>query len=255
MKTYAELPVAFVKFLEDLDGALGDRLVGIILYGSWANGKKSPESDLDITAIVSDADAERSRQEIFRVLGTSEVDRNMLSLSVESYMRIKDFLKRGDPFAWVVCSSGIILRERNNLLTNLQKLCQSQKDALDSVAVEQYLQSKSTTHYMQAMQALNQFFSNIQLSQMASAQAVATRQNKGQISSGLLVKMADWEYLKEVLQEASATRREVESVEQLIMAHKAVRRADREKLEYPGKELFEGVRTAGELWTRLLASK
>ncbi len=104
------------------------------------------------------------------------------------------------------------------------------------------------------MEALNQFYNNIQLSLMAGAQAVAASQSKGAIGADTLVGLADWARLKEVLQETNATRREIESVEQLIMAHKQVRRADKNAEEFPGKDVLDGVRMAGELWKRLLSA-
>jgi hypothetical protein len=250
-----KLPEPVRRFLRDLEGALGDRMVGVLLYGSWNSGKQNAASDLDLAVIVSDADAERSRQEIFRVLAACGVDRNTLSMSVESYMRIKEFLKLGDPFAWVVCSTGQIIKERDTLLTDLQKHCKGEAEPPDAAAVKGYLQNKSATHYVQAMQALNQFYSNIQLSLMAGAQAVAASQSKGAIKADKLVRLADWAHLKETLQESTATRREIESVEQLIMAHKQVRKADKDANEFPGKDLLDGVRAAGELWKRLLPTK
>ena len=247
-----KLPEPVRRFLRDLEGALGDRLVGVFLYGSWSSGNQGDSSDLDLAVIVSDADAERSRQEIFRVLAACGVDRNSLSLSVESYMRIKDFLKHGDPFAWVVCSTGKILKERDNLLGDLQKNCKSETESLEASTVKSYLQNKSSTHYVQAMQALNQFYSNIQLSLMAGAQAVAVDQHKNNVPPKLLVDIADWQILKDVLQEGGATRREIESIERLIMAHKNFREADMTTDELPGRDLIDGVRTAGELWKRML---
>lgn len=247
-----KLPEPVRRFLRDLEGALGDRLVGIFLYGSWNSGNQGDSSDLDLVVIVSDADAERSRQEIFRVLAACGVDRNTVSMSVESYMRIKEFLKRGDPFAWVVCGTGKIIKERDDLLDDLQKNCKSETDPLETSAVRNYLQNKSTTHYVQAMQALNQFYSNMQLSLMAGAQAVAVDQHKNNVSPNRLIDIADWRILKDVLQEGGATRREIESIEQLIMAHKEVRKIDKTAGEFPGRDLLDGVRVAGELWKRLL---
>lgn len=255
MSMMDKLPEPVRRFLRDLEGALGDRLVGVFVYGSWSAGKQGEASDLDLAVIVSDADAERSRQEIFRVLAACGVDRNALSLSVESYMRIKEFLKRGDPFAWVVCGTGRILKERGDLLADLQKHCRSEAEPLEASSVRGYLQNKSAMHYVQAMQLLNQFYSNIQLSLMAGAQAVAASRCKGTVKPDTLVRMADWAKLKAILQETAATRREIESVEQLIMAHKAVRKSDRDAEDFPGKELLDKLKVAGDLWRRLLPSE
>jgi predicted nucleotidyltransferase len=245
-----DLPENVTQFVRNLDGALGDRLIGAVLFGSYARNEAGEESDIDLAVIVADADGEHSRQEVFRVLGLSGVDPKEVSLSVETYMRLKDFLRRGDPFAWVVCREGVILRERNELLTDIQKQCQSSEEGLDVSMVAGYLQNKSVTHYTQAMQAFQQFLSNIQLSTMAGAQAVAVQQAKGKIKETKLVPMADWEHLKGMLQQTSATKREIEALQQLIEAHKQARK---DGAEFVGRELMETIRVAGELWKRLLA--
>jgi hypothetical protein len=244
-----ELPGPVTQFLRDLDGALGDRLVGAILFGSRSNDRAEAESDLDLAIIVSDIDSDRSRQEAFRVLGMTGIDPKTLALSVETYMRLKEFLKLGDPFAWVVCSEGRILKERDALLSELQMQCRTSAEELDSAEVTRYLQGKSYTHYAQAMQALHQFLSNIQLSMMAGAQTVAAHLSKGKVKGSDLVAMVDWANLKSVLQETSATKREIETVEQLIMAHKHARNED---ADFPAREMTTMIRTAGELWKRLL---
>lgn len=252
MNIIDNFPEKIQGFLHDLIGVLGDRLVGIFLYGSWAAQNNTDASDLDLAVVVSDADAEGSRQEIYRLLDVCGVDRNLLSMSVETYMRIKDFLKKGDPFAWVVCSKGIIIKERDNLLAELQKNCSEQEESFEVSAVIKYLQNKSSTHYIQAMQALNQFYSNIQLSLMSGAQAISANHHRGNLKSEELVSMADFEHLKGILKDAGATRREVESVERFINAHKMFRKTDTEFDEFPGKDLLAGIRAAGELWNRLL---
>lgn len=236
-------------FVTNLDAGLGDRLVGVILFGSHAKKQASDNSDIDLAVIIADVDGERTRQEVFRILSASEVDRSMVSLSVETYLRIKEFLKKGDPFAWVVVSEGKILKERGVLVTDLKNYCNSFTDGIPCRDAARYLQSKSYNHYMQAMQAFHQFLSNIQLSEMAGAQAVAIDKTKGTISCEKITALADWSNLKAVLLETAATKREIETLESLIMAHKQIRSKDR---DYAGKELMEMVQVVGELWQRLL---
>lgn len=248
-KEKTKVPSAIVQFLRDLEGALGDRFVGAILFGSWANDEMTAESDLDLAVIVSDADGDQSRQEVFRVFGVSELDRNRVSLSVETYMRLKEFLNVGDPFAWVVCRDGRVLAERRDLLTDLQKQAKESTKELDASGVMKYLQGKSYTHYVQAVQAFQQFLSHLQLSVMAGAQAVSAHSNKGKISGSDLIVMSKWETLKSTLQATSATKREIETLEQLIMAHKNARRTG---TEFPGKGVLDMIGATGELWKRLL---
>jgi len=247
--TKPELPAQVSQLLRDIDGALGDQFVGAILFGSWANARQEPDqSDIDLAVIVADVAVEHNRQVVFQVLGASSVERSKLSLSVESYLRLKDFLGRGDPFAWVVCTEGCILKERSALLSDLQTYCRSSQEGPDLATASSYLRDKSRTHYTLAIQAFQQFLANIQLSAMAGAQAVAVRQSTGGLTGGLLVRMARWEYLKETLGQVGATAQEIDDIEQLVNAHKLART---ETEHFAGREAIELVRRAGKLWSRL----
>ncbi|MEI8195052.1 MAG: nucleotidyltransferase domain-containing protein [Phycisphaerae bacterium] len=250
-KQGSDLPQPVLLFLRNLDGALGDRLIGAILFGSQASNSASPKSDIDLAVVVSDADGERSRHEVFRVLGVSGVDRTNVSLSVETYMRLKEFLRVGDPFAWVVCADGRILRDRDGLLADLQRDCKQDHAVSEREALVRYLQGKSILHYSQAMQAFQQFLANIQLSMMAGAQAVVAHDGKGEVVTTELLGMASWEMLKAVLQKTTATKREIETVEMLIMAHKLARQGD---TDYAGEEAIAMLRRSADLWRRLLPS-
>lgn len=243
------LPEQVTQLLRDIEGALGDQLVGVIMFGSWSNGKADQDSDLDLAVIVADAAAEQNRQVVLRVLGASRVDQSTLSLSIESYMRIKEFLKLGDPFAWVVCAEGTILKDRSELLSELQLTCKAAHIRLESVTVSRYLRSKSRNHHELAMQAFQRFLSSIQLSVMAGAQAVATDRFGRTVGPDDLVALAAWENLKQALVKASANPPEIEKVEWLINAHKQVRK---DNADFVGRELMDMVRDVGELWKKLL---
>jgi len=246
-----ELPVPVLQFIRDLEGALGDQLIGATVFGSWANGRRDPNrSDLDVAVIVGDAAGEQNREGVFRVLSTNPlVDRSSFSLSVESYIRLKEFLRLGDPFAWVVCSEGVIVKDRSGLLSDLQRQCRSVQESVDAAAASGYLHEKSRTHYALAMQAFQEFLANIQLSVMAGAQAVAAQRSQGRLNSKTLADMARWDHLKEKLSQAGATAQEVESIEQLVVAHKLART---ETEYFAGKEAIDLVRRAGQLWRKLM---
>ena len=248
-KAKPELPQAVQQFIQDLDGALGDCLVGIVLFGSLARGAGKAESDIDLAVIVTDVDAERSRQEVFRVFGASGASPDAVALSVESYMRLKEFLRVGDPFAWVVCSEGFILKDRCELLGRLQQQCRAATGDRKVAPTVGYLEGKSRMHYAQAMQSYWQCLSNLQLCTMAAAQAVAVQHSKRDVPEKDLAGLGDWGRLKETLQQTSATRREIEAVEHLILAHKQART---NAAEYAGRDLVEALRIVGELWARLL---
>jgi predicted nucleotidyltransferase len=46
---------------QDLADQLGDRLVRVLLYGSWARGEARPDSDVDILVVVSKLGADDRR--------------------------------------------------------------------------------------------------------------------------------------------------------------------------------------------------
>lgn len=235
-------------FLRDVDGALGADFLGAILFGSHASRKAHAESDVDLAVVVADLNADRSRNEVHRAFNESGLNPRDVALNVESYRRIKDFLRLGDPFAWTVITEGKILAERSGLLSRLkdespQLLHASQTPA----AVSQYLFGKCSSHYDLAMDAFRQFLSHAQISVMAGAQAsVAKSQQK--IAPQDLTKLSDWNYLKGLLVGLGATRQEIESAEALTLAHKKLRQPDGAAL---GKDILEKMQTVGELWRRL----
>jgi hypothetical protein len=249
IQTKLELPETVTQFLHDLNGALGEHLVGVVLFGSLARGSGKADSDIDLAVIVTDVDAERSRQEVFRTFGACGASPSSVALSVESYLRLKEFLRVGDPFAWVVCSEGNILKDRCDLLSRLQQQCRSANGDRKVAAIVGYLEDKSRMHYAQATQLFWQCLSNLQLCTMAAAQAAAVQSSKRDVSEKELAGLGDWVRLKEMLQQTSATRREVEAVERLILAHKQARTNAAEHL---GKDLVDALRIAGELWARIL---
>lgn len=245
----AELPEALCDFLGDVKGAVGNSYVGSIIYGSIVTGAYTETSDIDVAVIVADLHGEPCRQQIFRTLAASSVDQTMVSLSVETYLRFKEYLHKGDPFAWVVCHGGAIHDERDNLLSGLQQQCRTLLDVPESQLVSDYLRSKSSNHYAQAMQAFHQCLSHLQLSVMAGAQACVSKQQGHALNKDNLIDLSKWTKLKQGLQQMGASRREVESAEQLIMAYKQVRKDSDHVI---GHDILEKIQTMGNLWHRLL---
>lgn len=43
------------RFVEAMDGRLGERLRAAVLFGSWARGEAGPRSDIDLLVILRDA--------------------------------------------------------------------------------------------------------------------------------------------------------------------------------------------------------
>jgi len=235
--TYSpNLPEPVKCFLNDLVGALGDQFIGAILFGSRAKNTAENTSDIDVAVIISDLWVEQNRQLVLRTLGTSSIDRNIFSLSIESYLRLKEFIKIGDPFAWVVCTEGIILKDRAGLLAALQKDCRNLKKQTSVRELVVYLHSKSQNHYEQARQTFQQFLSNMQLCLMAGAQAVAADRLVSTLAGTDLVAMASWENLKTILVRAGVSQNDIELIERLILAQKHLRIGQE---DYIGKEIMD----------------
>jgi predicted nucleotidyltransferase len=245
------LPAEVSNFLRDAGGALADRLVGAIVFGSWAAGNPSEQSDLDLAIIVSDADAERSRQEVYHALRVSEVDHRKISLSIETYLRLKEFLKLGDPFAWVVCRAGVVVEDSKSLLRSLQQECTSRTETFNRQAVSAYLRRKGEYHCAQAMHSASQLLSSIQLSMMASAQAVVVSSSSDALGPDDLVRSADWPTVKAEVAKNTMGKEEIALIESLVMAHKATST----KSEFLGRDLMESLDAAANLWRRLAAGQ
>ena len=118
---------AITQLLQDLKGSLGAGLIGAILFGSHANGHGNENSDIDLAVVVADSNAEQNRRQAFRTLASITARNNNIALSVETYLRLKEYLKLGDPFAWAVCHDGKILTDTEKLLGELQTECHAMK--------------------------------------------------------------------------------------------------------------------------------
>lgn len=247
-QTALQLPPAVTRFLQDLGGALGNGFVGAIVFGSWANGKASGESDLDLAVIVADADAERSRREVFHALRVNEVDQRNVSLSVETYLRLKEFIALGDPFAWVVCRQGVVVYDERGRLAALRNECADRAERFDRQAVAAYLRQKGDNHLAHAMQGMTQILSNIQLSMMAYAQAAMVSASPGKLTADEVVQSADWGVVRTALSKTSLNEDELALVEQLVMAHKRARA----KESFPGCDLANGLEASSKSWRRIL---
>ena len=252
MTTQAELPEAVAAFVRDTEGSLGANLVGVVLFGSYASGQENADSDIDLAVFIADSEAEQSREQVYHRFASAGLNRDAVSLSVETYGRLKDFLKAGDPFAWTVCHDGRILTERSALLSVLQTECQSGKNIPEPSSLVRYLQGKCSSHYDLAMHAFDQVLSNLQLSVMAGSQAAAAQMHGGKLSKAHLLSLSNWEELKGILIDLGANRREIHTLDKLVAAHKLARL---DHPAFPGKEIVEGARSAGNLWRRLFAER
>lgn len=247
-KIKSGLPGFLKPLIDDLVVGLGDRLVGVLLYGSWANNSANEESDVDLAVIIADADADRSRSEVFRIFYQAVEKPEQISLSVETFLRMRHFLEAGDPFAWTVCLEGQVLIERNTFLTDLKEKHINSDGLLDREKTVTYLRQKSTIHYQQSMHAFHSFLSNLQLSIMAGAQAVAVENVTDTNSGQKLVPLSSWEVLHDVLKQIGVSNDELSAMRTLVYGHKEFR------LKSGSSEIsniLNLVAIVGKTWERL----
>ena len=93
-----ELNIILQELVKAYRGVYGEDIVKIILYGSYARGDNTNDSDIDVVAIVKGerADLQRKLKEIWNLSSDLELEyETILSPTVipyEEYMRYKDDL-------------------------------------------------------------------------------------------------------------------------------------------------------------------
>jgi predicted nucleotidyltransferase len=58
----AQLSSGLRRYVEALDRRFGDRLVSVVLFGSWARERARPDSDLDLLVVIRDLPSDRSER-------------------------------------------------------------------------------------------------------------------------------------------------------------------------------------------------
>jgi predicted nucleotidyltransferase len=216
-------------FIVDLEGALGDSLIGAILFGSHARGAATPESDVDIACVVTETSLATALAIAHETLAQSELREDLVSLSVESYLRIKEQLVDGDPFARIVINHGRILTERNELLRHLQSTSVPPSDV-----TECHLERKAQAHFAEAMRAFHETLCQVQLCAMATFQRHAIGQKLATVEEDLST-LCDPHQLEQLVTNAGFDRQIVHAFVALVGAHKHARSANH---DYPGVDLL-----------------
>ncbi|MEK7701689.1 MAG: nucleotidyltransferase domain-containing protein [candidate division NC10 bacterium] len=58
----AQLSSGLRRYVEALDRRFGERLVSVVLFGSWARERARPDSDLDLLVVIRDLPSDRSER-------------------------------------------------------------------------------------------------------------------------------------------------------------------------------------------------
>ena len=72
---------ALIRMSKDLKDVYGEYLVKIVLYGSYARGEQTAESDVDIAVILKDGNTEKMHEEMTDIVVDYELDQGV-TLSV-----------------------------------------------------------------------------------------------------------------------------------------------------------------------------
>jgi predicted nucleotidyltransferase len=98
------------RYVEVLDRHLGDRLVSVVLFGSWARGTANGESDVDVLVVVRGLPVNRwKRYDPFRpmagaVSGGFAAALSLIALTPEEAATVK-------PYYLGILSSHLLLRD------------------------------------------------------------------------------------------------------------------------------------------------
>ncbi len=92
----------------------GDHLIKIVLYGSYARGEQTEESDIDIAVLLKDGDTEEMHDAMTDIVVDCELDQgitfSVISLDYDQYENWKKTL----PFYMNLEREGIILWKQRN---------------------------------------------------------------------------------------------------------------------------------------------
>lgn len=104
-----ELMNGLVKMCSDLSKIYGQSLEKIILYGSYARGEQTNESDVDIALMLNDASDEQKHDAMTDVVVDYELEQgvtlSVISIEYEQYRQWKKVL----PFYMNIEKEGIVL--------------------------------------------------------------------------------------------------------------------------------------------------
>jgi hypothetical protein len=240
------------ELVRTLEGALGASLIGVVTYESPLCSEGNKEEDVGILVVLADTGLGEAREISLGVWGAHPDSRDSGVFNVESYLRMLEHIRVGDPSAWFVCCNGIVLSDRFGLLAEMQSTCRSKLQDVPPESLVAYLRQKSALHQRLADQTLRQFLLHLQILSLASAQAACIdTAGRVPLSMGDMVDLGFWEKTKNQLIKSGATRPEIEAVEQLLMASTQYRKND---ANLPLQELMRKIHNADELWRRL-ASK
>lgn len=108
-KENPKLMKALLRMSNDLKDIYGDSLMKIVLYGSYARGEQTEESDVDIAVILKAGNTEKMHDDMIDVVVDYELDQgvtlSVISIEIEQYKTWNKTL----PFYKNIDKEGIVL--------------------------------------------------------------------------------------------------------------------------------------------------
>lgn len=190
-------------------------MIGAVLFGSVARGEDTDASDIDLLFVARDDVREKTKALIIDEARTLR----RLSASCESDVRLRLFVKSGDPFVRAIFMEGRILRDTDACLEGLAALCRDPDSLPTAHEAAEYLHSKALIHHRRVHEHLHQLPGDLQLSLMARAQALAILA-KGTSSPATFVELSAWPELAAILRGYGLPDDVIAETGTLIGAHK-----------------------------------
>ncbi|ORU00172.1 Uncharacterized protein D081_1266 [Anaerovibrio sp. JC8] len=108
-KNYPTLMKALLKMCYDIHGIYGDSVDKIILYGSYARGEESADSDVDIALILKADISQEQHDKMIDIVVDYELDLavslSVIPIEIQNYLEWKNSL----PFYKNIEKEGIVL--------------------------------------------------------------------------------------------------------------------------------------------------
>lgn len=100
---------ALSQMCNELKGIYGNQILKIVLYGSYARGEETAESDVDIALILKEADSEKTHEAMTDVVVDYELEQgvtlSVITIEYENYAEWRTTL----PFYKNIDREGIVL--------------------------------------------------------------------------------------------------------------------------------------------------
>ena len=207
-----------VNFTDAVYAAVGESLLGAVLFGSVARGTDTATSDVDVLFVLPESQAESTADSITR-LARQASRQYRIAVSSDTVDRLQHFVDVGDPFVRTIFGQGEILRDTNGLLSALHARCHDPNGLPDVKDAAQYLHAKALFHHRRVYEQLYELLGDLQLSLMARFQALSLLANSEPTPDSFF-RVSTWDGAKASLGDGVLDEESCAVAQLLIEAHK-----------------------------------